>query len=218
MFTTRSSAVVSAAATRAMRSCRPSPSPRPSTARSSSIWTREEDTRQDKFRPHAVVAFKAGCRLRRHADRMVDARRHLVDQRVGWPADSLPTGSSRMAVAGLARQRLQRAEHARRGSRSRTHIMPVWFWRAPGANQHVFAIEGFLDEIASASGLDPYQVRRKLLAGKPDWLQCAGYRRREGRLGQAAAAWPRPRHRHVPGRRIACARRSPRSRFGQTVR
>src|SRR5258708_9361806 len=23
------------------------------------IWTREEDTRQDKFRPHAVVAFKA---------------------------------------------------------------------------------------------------------------------------------------------------------------
>jgi isoquinoline 1-oxidoreductase subunit beta len=50
-----------------------------------------------------------------------------------------------------------------------TH-MPVWFWRAPGANQHVFAIESFLDEIASASGLDPYQVRRKLLEGKPDWL------------------------------------------------
>jgi isoquinoline 1-oxidoreductase beta subunit len=24
------------------------------------VWTREEDTRQDKFRPHAVVAFKAG--------------------------------------------------------------------------------------------------------------------------------------------------------------
>ena len=43
--------------------------------------------------------------------------------------------------------------------------------RAPGANQHVFAIESFLDEIASASGLDPYQVRRKLLAGKPDWLK-----------------------------------------------
>ena len=51
-----------------------------------------------------------------------------------------------------------------------THL-PVWFWRAPGANQHVFAIESFLDEIASASGLDPYQVRRKLLEGKPDWLK-----------------------------------------------
>ena len=51
-----------------------------------------------------------------------------------------------------------------------TH-MPVWFWRAPGANQHVFALESFLDEIASAGGLDPYQVRRKLLEGKPDWLK-----------------------------------------------
>ncbi len=47
----------------------------------------------------------------------------------------------------------------------------MWFWRAPGVNQHVFAIESFLDEIAAASGIDPYQMRRKLLAGKPDWLK-----------------------------------------------
>ena len=47
----------------------------------------------------------------------------------------------------------------------------MWFWRAPGVNQHVFAIESFLDEMASASGLDPYQMRRKLLEGKPDWLK-----------------------------------------------
>ena len=48
------------------------------------IWTREEDTRQDKFRPHAVVAFKAATGPRRNADRMVDARRHLFDLRVVW--------------------------------------------------------------------------------------------------------------------------------------
>ena len=47
----------------------------------------------------------------------------------------------------------------------------MWFWRAPGVNQHVFAIESFLDEMATASGIDPYQMRRKLLAGKPDWLK-----------------------------------------------
>jgi isoquinoline 1-oxidoreductase beta subunit len=51
-----------------------------------------------------------------------------------------------------------------------THL-PVWFYRAPGGNQHVFALEGFLDEIASASGIDPYLMRRKLLKGKPDWLK-----------------------------------------------
>ena len=43
--------------------------------------------------------------------------------------------------------------------------------RAPGGNQNVFAIESFLDEIASASGTDPYHMRRKLLEGKPDWLK-----------------------------------------------
>jgi len=47
----------------------------------------------------------------------------------------------------------------------------VWFWRAPGVNQHVFAIESFLDEMATAHGIDPYQMRRKLLQGKPDWLK-----------------------------------------------
>src|SRR6202165_3531828 len=51
-----------------------------------------------------------------------------------------------------------------------THL-PVWFYRAPGGNQHVFALESFLDEIASASGIDPYHMRRKLLEGKPDWLK-----------------------------------------------
>jgi len=34
-----------------------------------------------------------------------------------------------------------------------THL-PVWFYRAPGGNQNVFAIESFLDEVASASGSD----------------------------------------------------------------
>jgi isoquinoline 1-oxidoreductase beta subunit len=50
-----------------------------------------------------------------------------------------------------------------------THL-PVWWWRAPGQNQNVFAIEGFIDEIATANGIDPLEMRRKLLQGKPDWL------------------------------------------------
>ena len=134
------------------------------------VWTREEDTRQDKFRPHAVVAFKAGVGVRRNADSVVDARRHLVDPgrasagrspakgRSRWPSPDWPTTATTCRTR--ASRRLIKNTH-----------MPVWFWRAPGANQHVFAIESFLDEIASAGGLDPYQVRRKLLEGKPDWLK-----------------------------------------------
>jgi isoquinoline 1-oxidoreductase subunit beta len=64
-----------------------------------------------------------------------------------------------------------------------THL-PVWFWRSPGANQHVFAIESFLDEMAAASGIDPYQMRRKLLAGKPDWLKVLDTAAEKGHWGK----------------------------------
>jgi isoquinoline 1-oxidoreductase subunit beta len=47
----------------------------------------------------------------------------------------------------------------------------VLFWRAPGAYQHVVSSESFLDELASAASLDPYQMQRKLLEGNPDWLK-----------------------------------------------
>jgi isoquinoline 1-oxidoreductase beta subunit len=76
----------------------------------------------------------------------------------------------RQAVAGLEDNGYNVPNVRVEAAIKNTHL-PVWFWRAPGANQHVFAIESFLDEIAAASNLDPYQVRRKLLEGKPDWLK-----------------------------------------------
>jgi isoquinoline 1-oxidoreductase subunit beta len=133
------------------------------------VWTREEDTRQDKFRPHAVVAFKAAA----GADGMPTAWSMRVVTSSIW--DSVgrkpPTkGPEPQSVAGLADNGYKVPNTRVEALIKNTHL-PVWFWRAPGANQHVFALESFLDEIATASGLDPYQVRRKLLEGKPDWLK-----------------------------------------------
>jgi isoquinoline 1-oxidoreductase beta subunit len=133
------------------------------------IWTREEDTRQDKFRPHAVVAFKAAA----GADGMPIAwsMRVVTSSILASVGRPLPaTKVEPQTVAGLADNGYQVLNTRVESLVKNTHL-PVWFWRAPGANQHVFAIESFLDEIAAASGLDPYQVRRKLLEGKPDWLK-----------------------------------------------
>jgi isoquinoline 1-oxidoreductase beta subunit len=133
------------------------------------VWTREEDTRQDKFRPHAVVAFKAGV----GSDGMPTAwSMRVVTSSIfasvgrAFPANKVEP----MSVAGLADNGYKVPNMRVESLLKNTHL-PVWFWRAPGSNQHVFAIESFLDELASASGLDPYQVRRKLLEGKPDWLK-----------------------------------------------
>jgi isoquinoline 1-oxidoreductase beta subunit len=147
------------------------------------IWTREEDTRQDKFRPHAVVRFKASV----GADGMPTgwAIRVVTSSILNTVGKSFPgmKGPEPMAVAGLANNGYAIPHQRVEASIKNTH-MPVWFWRAPGANQHVFAIESFLDEIAAAGNLDPYQMRRKLLADKPDWLKVLDMAAEKGDWGK----------------------------------
>jgi isoquinoline 1-oxidoreductase subunit beta len=133
------------------------------------IWTREEDTRQDKFRPHAVVAFKAAT----GADGMPVAWSMRVVTSSIFAAYGIPFPADKVepvAVLGLA-DNAYRVPNTRVEALIKNTHVPVRFWRAPGANQHVFAIESFLDEMGAAAGLDPYQMRRKLLEGKPDWLK-----------------------------------------------
>src|SRR3989454_2947412 len=48
--------------------------------------------------------------------------------------------------------------------------VPVGFWRSVGHSQNAFFSECFLDEIAAASGKDPYELRRHLLAKQPRHL------------------------------------------------
>jgi isoquinoline 1-oxidoreductase subunit beta len=146
------------------------------------VWTREEDTRQDKFRPHAVVAFKAGV----GADGMPTAwSMRVVTSSIlasvgrKFPADKVEP----QTVAGLADNGYE-VPNARIESLVKNTHLPVWFWRAPGVNQHCFAIESFLDEIAAASGLDPYQVRRKLLEDRPDWLKVLDMAAEKGDWGK----------------------------------
>ena len=133
------------------------------------VWTREEDTRQDKFRPHAVVGFKAAV----DADGIPTAwsMRVVTSSIFSSVGIKLPVGKVEpQTVAGLADNGYNVPNMRVESLVKNTHL-PVWFWRSPGANQHVFAIESFLDEMAAAGGIDPYQMRRKLLAGKPDWLK-----------------------------------------------
>ena len=133
------------------------------------IWTREEDTRHDKFRPHAVVRFKAalgpdGMPTALSARVVTSSIFHTTG--IKFP----PTRVEPMATAGISDIGYAIPNFHVDAVVKNTH-MPVWFWRAPGANQHVYAMESFIDELAAAAGQDPYQFRRKLLQGKPDWLK-----------------------------------------------
>jgi isoquinoline 1-oxidoreductase subunit beta len=149
------------------------------------VWTREEDTRQDKFRPHAVVAFKAAA----GPDGLPTAWSMRVVTSSIFASVGRKTSPDKpepQATAGLADNGYKVPNTRVQALIKNTHL-PVWFWRAPGANQHVFAIESFLDEVASASGLDPYQMRRKLLEGKPDWLKVLDTAAEKGDWGKPLA-------------------------------
>jgi isoquinoline 1-oxidoreductase subunit beta len=134
------------------------------------IWTREEDTRHDRFRPHAVTRFKAG--LDANGNLVAWSMRQVTGSILKSAGITFPglKGPEPMAVAGLVNNGYAVPNTRIDAVLKNTHL-PVHFWRAPGANQNTFSLESFLDEIAVASGQDPYQIRRKLLEGKPDWLK-----------------------------------------------
>jgi isoquinoline 1-oxidoreductase subunit beta len=146
------------------------------------IWTREEDTRQDRFRPHAVVRFKAAT----GPDGMPTAWSMRVVTSSIFQSYGIPFPPDRAeppAVDGLVSNGYN-VPNARVEVHLRNTHLPVWFYRAPGGNQNVFALESFLDEIASAGGIDPYHMRRKLLEGKPDWLQVLDTAAQKGDWGK----------------------------------
>jgi isoquinoline 1-oxidoreductase beta subunit len=45
--------------------------------------------------------------------------------------------------------------------------IPVSYWRSVGYSQNTWFLESFIDEIAAAGGKDPFELRRRLVAGNP---------------------------------------------------
>lgn len=129
------------------------------------VWTREEDTRHDIVRPmyRDVIAatlsngridsFKykvcgsavIARRLPTHFVKGID--RDAVDSAVDMPYD----------IPNLQVEYL----------RSEPKAVRTGFWRGVGANNNVFAIECFVDELARKAGMDPVAFRRGMLQGTP---------------------------------------------------
>ena len=158
------------------------------------LWTREEDTQHDFYRPAALYRLKAGLDASGNPAGWYYAHRVAV-------ARSRRCSSSRSRTASTVRRwRASRnsptrfptcgIEYAQRD----THV-PVGFWRTVGWSQTPFVRECFLDELAHAAGKDPYEYRRALLARTPKASRRARRGGEGGRLGQAAARGRVPRHR-----------------------
>jgi isoquinoline 1-oxidoreductase subunit beta len=130
------------------------------------LWTREEDIRHDFYRPVAMARLVAG----------LDAAGTPIAWKIRTAGQSIIAAvSARVMQFGVDRNFLQGlledmpygvpnylVDFAMRN----THV-PVGVWRGVNHSQNAFFKESFIDEMAFATGADPYLFRRKLLAGKP---------------------------------------------------
>jgi isoquinoline 1-oxidoreductase beta subunit len=129
------------------------------------LWTREQDTRHDFYRPAAYSRLRAGL----DGDGMPVAWQHRI---------ASPSIMSRVAPGaihnGIDNTSVEGAANLPYAIPN-LHVtyamvnpgVPVGFWRSVGSSQNAYITECFLDEVAAAAGKDPFELRRSLLKDKP---------------------------------------------------
>jgi len=133
------------------------------------IWTREQDTQHDRYRPMYLDRLSAGL----GADGVPIAWRHRVTG-ASVTARYAPAG---MRPNGVDPDAVEEAEDPVYGQFQNMLVefvqwqpppgLVVSWWRGVGPTHSVFVVESFVDELAHAARQDPYQYRRKLLANQP---------------------------------------------------
>ncbi|WP_305909959.1 xanthine dehydrogenase family protein molybdopterin-binding subunit [Methylomarinum sp. Ch1-1] len=131
------------------------------------IWTREEDTQHDHYRPMAAASLRAGF----DADGKPVAL-HITTAAEGpmgrlnpeWLKDPKVDDS---IFEGTAHQPYAIPNKRADVVAVPVDPVPIGYWRSVANSQNGFFKESFIDEMAHAAGDDPVEFRRKLLTDQP---------------------------------------------------
>jgi len=154
------------------------------------LWTREEDMRNDRYRPASYNILEAG--LDRNGLPKALIHRAVGSSEIdgiikeaapaflpGWLPRGIKNAAGKIAAGFITRA--QSAEDAMGGSATMAynienirieHIkdnpgMPVGAWRSVAYSRNGFVVESFMDEIAKAGHKDPIELRLQLLNEAP---------------------------------------------------
>ena len=135
------------------------------------LWSREEDMQHGRYHPVTQCKLKAAL----DADgNITGLHMRIAGQSIlaGVFPQNIRDGKDPVVFQGLNPGGPEAAigysfpnlliDHAMRNP----HV-PPGFWRGVNLNQNTIYLECFIDEIAHASGQDPLQLRRKLMAKHP---------------------------------------------------
>lgn len=115
------------------------------------IWSREEDVRQDFYRPAVQSRFRAAFDS---DDNLIAWENTYTNKNEPIEAPLIPYSVPAQDIGYVS---------------SPVHI-PFGAWRSVDHSQHGFFTESFIDEVANAAGKDAYEFRAELLQNSPRHL------------------------------------------------
>ncbi len=180
------------------------------------IWTREDDMKGGYYRPFWYDRISGGL----DKNGKLVAWHHTI---VGQSIMQGTVNAQRMIKNGIDASSVEGAQQVPYeipnifvGLHSPVIGVPVQWWRSVGHSHTAFVVEGFMDELAHAARVDPYQFRRHYLANHPRYRAVLDLAAKKAVLGNPVAR--RPRSRHRPGSVIQKFCRPGSGSLGRTVR
>ncbi len=156
------------------------------------VWSREEDTTHDFYRPMQVAHLKASVdvpglystlSIKSAGDAMSPRFLERILPAMAGPVDP-PDKSSAEGLFDLPYGFVhQHMAHVA----TRTHV-PIGNWRSVGHSHNAFISESFIDEIAFETKQDPLELRRALLKDAPRYLAVLNLAADKAQWGKPAPA------------------------------
>lgn len=125
------------------------------------MYSREQDMARDYYRPMAISRVRIGIDAANgvsslHVRNVVPSISNQRGVVLGAKGDSAGTEGIVGRTYALANRLVEYVQHP--------SPIPVGYWRSVGNSFNAFVMETAIDEIATATGMDPYELRRRLLA------------------------------------------------------
>lgn len=124
-------------------------------------WTREDDMRHDYYRPMSHHRLRAGLDAQNRVTSWLHHIAAPTTDGVYLGGDIPDMGGTELAGAGLPNGTVP--NYLIEQSFLHTAV-PRGYWRSVDVSWNHFAVQSFIDEIAAATGKDPLELRRQLIA------------------------------------------------------
>src|SRR5215475_5200040 len=150
------------------------------------MWTREEDMRHDVYRPAYRDTISASL-----SNGKIVAWKYKVSGSsvlARWLPPAFQNGIDGDAVDGAVDMPYDIPNKRIEYVRVEPRVVTTGFWRGVGPNNNVFAIEGFMDELARKAGKDPIEFRRGMLGKNPRALAALNLAAEKSGWGEALPA------------------------------